>query len=365
MCIIVYHPPNAELPDKDTLKRCFIKNDDGAGMLIKREGGLRLWKGFMKWADFWQAYRTETLNKDDEFALHFRWATSGGVEKGKCHPFPIDADVGLLHKVKFRPKEGLTMGMMHNGVLGEGEKNFSDTMVFIRDILSNVVDCLDQEEVLDYLKDQTKGSKLLMFWKDKVIKTGTWVEDKTTGLIYSNDGYKERTWGTWDKWQSKDKDAIPWYGGSRAWERYLDDYEDYPKNSSVTEAYECPQCEEWGYHKGGFVASAYSNLVTCCNCGCMFRTTGIIVGYNENIWRDYEERYAKVHGATEWVWDTDTREKLPSDEATEKKMPEVWCPLCQGSSYEPSVTYDTSVELYYCFTCESYFRVLEDKEWSS
>lgn len=380
MCIIIYHPRGVELPEKEVLERCWKENNDGAGFVIKRKEGLRLWKGFMNWQDFWAAYRTERLKKEDDFAIHFRWATSGGIGKGKCHPFPIVEDISKLTQLKFKPKEGLQEVVMHNGVLGKGKYGLSDTMIFVKTELAEKVNFLNDKVLLESLEKATVGNKLLFFWRGKVIKTGTWFEDEKTGLSYSNKGYKEVTYNcygeTWCQWWEDEY----WKRRGKVDEKEVD---------HLRSVLDCPQCEMSGVANVDFSVSRCFDRITCLDCGCLFNLKGDILGFNETLWEEYTKRYKERNiesliccpycgeqGSSKEDPIEDSQDRITcsicncsfnskgiifssSLKEVEKRVHEVLvenevCEVCGASEVNGSVMFDESSDGYFCLTCNCY-----------
>ena len=345
MCIILYHPSGAELPDKNTLKRCFEKNDDGAGFMKYYAEGLRLWKGFMTWREFWHAYRTEQFQIEDDFAIHFRFATSGAVVKGTCHPFPISDDFRLLHKTKFKPCEGLQEAVMHNGVFGKGKWGMSDTMIFVGEKLYPKIEFLTEQTMIDKIEKDTVGSKLLIFWRGYTVMTGHWNEDKDTGIFYSNYGWKEYKRYNYD-WR-KDRG----YGGAYSNEDYRDSW---AWNSSEGVTYripnnrgiECPFCEDeedsWGLK---FSTSGISTITTCLNCGCIFyRDTWEVLTWDEDIFKTY---------SIAWKYD-----QFYKKQDVKKKDNEEKCSRCGANVLSGIVIFDDTIYpegRWFCTTCDRYF----------
>ncbi|GAG23631.1 unnamed protein product, partial [marine sediment metagenome] len=84
--------------------------------------------------------------------------------------------------------------IMHNGVVGEGEGDLSDTQCAVRDyaftLLPYMKDVKIQTLLTDVLEaDRIKGSRWWMATGANYYLMGDWVEDKATGLHYSNNGY--------------------------------------------------------------------------------------------------------------------------------------------------------------------------------
>ena len=368
MCIIMYHPRGAKMPEKDVMKECESGNPHGAGLMVKRDGWLRLWKGFMTFEDLWGAYRCEGLVEEDEFAVHFRYATAGGVSKGNCHPFPVVSDEKLLRKLKFKKKDGIEVGMMHNGVLGVGEGDLSDTMVFVRDDLFYLRNEFGSKAVMDFLDGYTKGSKLLIFTKDGVVKTGEWNEDKKTGLWFSNYGWRKTVYG-YGAYTGRDykEETKSWnWRGRREDVRGVVTW-DYKNGRFVAKEKElrCPTCENEERNK--FLSTvAWGYYVTCMICGCRFnKLDGGVVGYNEDMW----ERYCggvswKCSGcgcdAYEYVYDgwcLVCKKMVEVVEVGGEEDEEVLgCPNC-GEREAIECTEPEDDYFYKCFTCDVEFTV--------
>jgi hypothetical protein len=370
MCIIVYHPKGSKLPSKETLERCWDKNDDGAGFMIHREGGLRVRKGFMSFEDFWCAFRSEKLKGEDEFAIHFRWATSGGVSKENCHPFPITEDENFMRRLKFKPKEGLNLALMHNGVLGKGEGNLSDTMVFVRDILAPVSYYLRAVEVLDLIENLMDTGKL-MFYIDGVFHaTGGWVEDKETGCWYSNSGFKEpkvikSAWSDWERdengrWKKRSCLPVATQGAGASVvvpEKKVPEQDDWLEK--------CPSCEGKKFYVSQLRPD--NPTVACLVCGCRYDMTGNVIGYNAALWESYVKSIPDMDDVEE-VWDgcdgcphTDSSycrlcaedETIDIKKSEKREKVDALCKNC-GSVDSDYLEYDDVVRRYFCLSCDHY-----------
>ena len=99
MCVIIYKDKKTML-DFETVRLASITNPDGVGVAIN-DGDTWTIKKYMYPSK--QQLKTLCNNlKDKEAILHFRIATSGGVNLDNCQPFLFDND----HQVLF-----------HNGVI--------------------------------------------------------------------------------------------------------------------------------------------------------------------------------------------------------------------------------------------------------
>lgn len=241
MCIIAYKKPGISLPDKGTLAACFDSNPDGAGLLIRRPDAkqVEIHKGFMTFDDFFN-FVSSAVAPADLAVYHFRIATSGGINPGACHPFPVSSKVPELKALDIRSRYGFA----HNGILGQGAHGLSDTMLYIKDSLAP---CLSPCPPLASLRDQvaadTHGSRCILVDGEtgETILTGDWIEDK--GLLFSNSSYL----------------SAPWYAA-----------EDYY-------AAACPECGA-----DAEIISLRHSLYECEFCGCLFDGKGAIWAEGES-----------------------------------------------------------------------------------
>lgn len=206
MCIAIVSDHGVPLPDRATLKRCWIDNPDGAGYAYLCEHkGEHKWavrKGLMTWTDFIEAFEAENFNEKHSVAIHFRVGTSGRTpaKNGKevaaacTHPFPISDSHEELDKTEFISRNII----MHNGVVGTGEGMLSDTQVAIRDYASPLWEHAETNDkilkILDQLLDagmRYKGSRWWVGYGSSMHFFGGWVQDEN-GIKYSHDGYKEK-----------------------------------------------------------------------------------------------------------------------------------------------------------------------------
>ena len=306
----------------------------------------------MTWMDFWAAYTNECPKERDEFALHFRFSTAGGVEKGNCHPFPLSNEVMELKKTKWRGGQAL----MHNGVLGKGLGTLSDTMVWIMNEVFYLKDILKDKDVVEYIEEYTTGSKLLFFYENEFFSTGKWEEEKETGLYYSNWGYKE--WkrvvyspkGNQFGWSPQGYNDDTYLYGARGdkWNKWHSSWRGYkpgvPENpvfskTSVSEdadalIYEkvecCVGCKA---HKSHLSFSGVFNEILCIVCGCKFDSDLEIIEWDRDAWD-------KV-----WV----DRERIKDEEKGIRTI----CYDCKSTTANYLV-WDTGTEQWWCLSCEKF-----------
>lgn len=224
MCVAVIKPSGVEIPDKETLFRCFRTNPDGAGFAIYRNGKILIKKGYMGFDDFYNAFLKEKPQKDENIFIHFRIATHGLVDCGNTHPFPISDDFETMRKVELEYSGKV---MVHNGIFRYTKElmhcydptdTASDTMVFDRIVfdemenfknnktLSYDIDYSDltleelialqltfhnnSMELLTTIDHKILGSRVAVMLEDGSIeKYGDWIDHK--GCFYSNHSFED------------------------------------------------------------------------------------------------------------------------------------------------------------------------------
>ena len=188
MCLIIYHPENTNMVSKNLLKRVWKRNDDGAGYSFW-DTTAKTWhvrKGFMEWEDFWKSFNENNFSKSSVWIAHFRISTAGDTDQGNTHPFINCSNYDIMRKLEFSAKNIV----FHNGMIGQGEKNISDTMLHIKHYIYPLFSKITKrtiKKIIQKLCDTssnrwllTKGRTLYLF--------GDWEEDD--GVFYSNTTYK-------------------------------------------------------------------------------------------------------------------------------------------------------------------------------
>jgi len=189
VCIAIYVPNGVEPPTKEILKRCFKNNSDGAGFgwYNKKEKTWIVSKGHMSFKKFWKAFQAKKFKDNTEIMIHFRIGTSGRKSHPDCtHPFPVSENFKDMTLAEYKSDNIV----MHNGVIGLGEGNASDTMVAIRDYIEPMYPYMEDNKIVVILKEliETTRSRWLLARKDEVVLLGGWQEED--GISYSNAGYK-------------------------------------------------------------------------------------------------------------------------------------------------------------------------------
>lgn len=255
MCIILYKPKNVPLPSKQTLKNCFDNNDDGIGFCEIGEMS-KIHKGFMDFEIFYKFFM-DRYDKKKAYAIHFRIGTSGGNIPQNTHPFPISGNEADLKELYFETRQVCC----HNGILGNGRKNLSDTMYFIKKYLYPLKSHLQEKGVQGIIAKATIGSKLLIIDQGKVHRTGTWFQDK--GIFYSNKTYKREKifmpsshYSKWDFCDYLKKDETKKPSKKNSFEDLQKDdmycpscMEELIEDMSEIDTFYCPSCGEYWINK--------------------------------------------------------------------------------------------------------------------
>ena len=192
MCIIVVKPQSKEPLSVETLSACWDNNPDGAGFVIHRPGhdALLIQKGFMTLGGLMAALDASAIQSSDTVVYHFRIATSGGITPANCHPFPVSANIDDLKTLTIACKTAF----VHNGILGKGNTDLSDTQLYILHKLSRYTSLKDS---ISRIAKDTVGSRTAILNADgQLWLTGRWIEKD--GYHFSNDTYSYRDWGCYD-----------------------------------------------------------------------------------------------------------------------------------------------------------------------
>lgn len=193
MCIIVSKEKYKKIPSKKILKNCFANNPDGAGFMYTNDNKVVIEKGFFTFNEFYKRLMEvdKSLNLyKKSLVMHFRIGTSGGYDKGACHPFPVTDNTNEIQKTMVITK----LGMVHNGIIS----NFvygklSDTQNFVKDLVYPLLkinsNFLNNKDAIDLLYKQSGETKLCFLdKKDNITYVGNFTTDK--GIKYSNTTYK-------------------------------------------------------------------------------------------------------------------------------------------------------------------------------
>ena len=197
MCIIAIKNKGVSMPDETTIETMFKNNSDGAGFMYAADGKVYIEKGFMNLKDFKKA-----LNKlshkydltDIPVVMHFRIATSGGIDKGTCHPFPITSKRKILRRCQLVTD----LAIAHNGVIKiSAPDNMSDTMQYVSQKLSLYKriqpDFYMHKHFLKRIENEIKSKMVFLNGNGEIVTVGEFVSEND-GMVYSNTSYKRYTY---------------------------------------------------------------------------------------------------------------------------------------------------------------------------
>ena len=197
MCVICVKEKDVLFPSKQTLENCFYNNDDGAGFMYAHKGKVHIKKGLMTFDEFYEALSLvrEKTGDNTAYVMHFRISTQG-FNKECTHPFPLSSKMDNLKKLN----GACTIGIAHNGILkltSDGSHDYSDTMKFITDFLSLIIDSkkfYNDPKKLKLIERLSENNRLAILDNDShITMTGKgWVHDKD-GCYYSNNSYRYKT----------------------------------------------------------------------------------------------------------------------------------------------------------------------------
>ena len=197
MCIAVAKPMGVKMPDKETLKRCWDNNPDGAGYAFNANGVVCIHKGFMTFDAFWDSLKESAKRYNFDkcgVLLHFRIATHGGVIPAMTHPFPIVEDNGALAKLQYVSN----FAVIHNGIISltsakaRQEQGMSDTAIFVRDYLSKIAQnrqWFRRKANMELIEKLIDSKMAILNGRGEIIHTSGFTEDG--GVLYSNSTYKD------------------------------------------------------------------------------------------------------------------------------------------------------------------------------
>jgi len=193
MCIVLYKPQETPVLKKKVYKRCFTKNSDGAGFAWwdEEDQTWQVQKGFMKFKHFWNAFNKHQFTENHIVITHFRIGTSGNRKGPDCtHPFPVTKDYDEMRMTEY----SCPNIVFHNGVVGFGHDDKSDTMIAIKDYVNPLFPHMEEEGISEILGEVLEDGKCrwLITEGDDIFLYGKWLEDEKYGkTMFSNDGYKE------------------------------------------------------------------------------------------------------------------------------------------------------------------------------
>jgi predicted glutamine amidotransferase len=198
MCLIIAKNSGVKLPPIKYLKNAYSSNPDGIGIAYwkNKKHNVIIKKDFDNLAIFVK-WLKKHIKKSDACIIHFRFATSGLIDEGNRHPFPLTKNGQIIRRSNFKCK----FAVAHNGMLSQysqynapqNKRMFSDTQQFVMDILYDPIikKNLDNRVIKKLINEYISGDKLAFInFNGSIIKVGDF--ESHNGIHYSNDKYKIR-----------------------------------------------------------------------------------------------------------------------------------------------------------------------------
>ena len=268
MCIAIIKEAGVEMPSEETLEICWDNNPDGAGFMYKNNGKLVIDKGYMKKDQFLKGLKNRGFGKDDFVVIHFRKSTSGGVTPDNTHPFPISEDINELQKWDIECDQAI----VHNGVVGTGHKNLSDTAIFIRDCLADdlIMNNLKNSTLQNLLESAVDESRFLIvdIINDIYLKLGKWVFEGKNGLWFSNENYKNRKTTTTTSWNNTNYNNSS-YNYNNTYNNTTNSIDVKSLGNPIKSVKYCPVCQTTNY-TDRYVFASTINIYQCEICRFYF-----------------------------------------------------------------------------------------------
>lgn len=194
MCIIAVKPKGKEMPSIEVFRNCWDNNRDGAGVMYNKKNKVIIHKGFMSFKNF-EKFLKE-INKEIDvinttMVFHFRISTSGNIDMGNCHPYPISNSNDELRS----PIIETDLGIAHNGIIRNYNglsQLLNDTQLFIKNELFELYS-LDKEFYFNsvfksMIEKLIDGSRMVFLNGNGEIELlGRWVQED--GYYFSNYTY--------------------------------------------------------------------------------------------------------------------------------------------------------------------------------
>lgn len=214
MCIILTLDAGtrpAESEFRTLLETCWANNPDGAGFMFALNGKVHGHKGFMEFTDLWDALMGAP--ESCPLVIHFRIATSGGVNPECTHPYPVSNNIRQLHALRWTSSAGIAHNGVIYGMFTDSKRGISDTVFYTKTIVSTVkATCTGRKTIATskraarMLDETCDGSRLAVLDKDgNLARIGRW-EKVAPGIYASNGTYK----GARAKKAAKSQPAMLW-----------------------------------------------------------------------------------------------------------------------------------------------------------
>ena len=267
MCVIAIQPRGIQI-SREHLENCWDNNNHGAGIMYSVDGKIIV-KKEMKSFDKFYSHIEEATKHDTSVVIHFRIATSGGINDYNCHPFKV-------HK---------NLYFCHNGILDidvpKGSKE-NDTQIFNNALMKPLPYNFYKNNAIMNVLEYTIGSgNKFVFLDDKgdfyILneKAGEWSED---GAWFSNTSYKRSSFKKYPSYSTYNT-----YGG---WsDEWYDGYSKPVSNSKTTYKYNKDEFEvEEVVDEAVGQGEGYDySICDCCNEWCMVDEVKYVRDWNSYV----------------------------------------------------------------------------------
>jgi len=195
MCIIAIKNKGINMPNEQTLETMFKNNSDGAGFMYAVDNKVIIQKGYMTFHSFMSALKKleQRYNLTElPIVMHFRIATSGQVDAGTCHPFPIAGKRKYLR----RQYTETDIGVVHNGIIPiASPDNMSDTMQYVKERLweykKRQCNFYTHRKWQKRIEKEIMSKMVFLNNSGDIYMIGDFITDD--GMVYSNRSYEERS----------------------------------------------------------------------------------------------------------------------------------------------------------------------------
>lgn len=235
MCIIAIQPLGVKIKES-TLKNCWESNNDGAGIMYVDNGKIIVNREMHSFNEFMKLKKhADKLNSN--IVMHFRIATSGGINEKNCHPFKVNNDVYFCH----------------NGILDievPKNSNINDTQIFNNSFMKGLPNNFVQNDSIMQLIEFTIGNRNKFVFLDSSGQfyilnenAGRW----DSGAWFSNDSYK--------------RNPYTYYTPNKAWKKSkFSEIDSYSEELNM-----CESCNEL-HSIDDLVHDKYFDLMLCKSC---------------------------------------------------------------------------------------------------
>jgi predicted glutamine amidotransferase len=176
MCIAILNKPQILLPF-EYIEESLFSNPDGFGMIYVKSGQIVIKKSLSQRATkIYKMYKeAREQNPLSNIVLHFRVSTAGKIDLTNCHPFTVNTSLAFVH----------------NGVIGRGCINFSDTYHFNKLLQKLPSNFIESHGIMDLISERVTGSKLVFLSSANVptIVNEYLGHYDSEGNWFSNDSY--------------------------------------------------------------------------------------------------------------------------------------------------------------------------------